>query len=202
MARACEVRTRVRRPLRFAVALATVLWAGHSRAETVGTLALDGLSFVSFEDEQALPLGGGTIRFHFGDTRPDGSTPFQIAPGDVSIPEIALSSGETLRYGLASTASGTLRPGTNGHAVEFHATVAATLVRGDEEGTLTYAVPFTTGTVSATSRGQEVSATGAPVASGARYVQIVGATVNRPDAVPKPDRAVYTVLSGSFDQLP
>ena len=37
---------------------------------------------------------------------------------------------------------------------------------------------------------------------GAKHVQIVGATANREDAFPKPGVAVYTVLSGQFDQVP
>jgi hypothetical protein len=185
-----------------ATALAVLGAETRSSAETTGTLTLDGLSFVSFEDEQVLPLTGGTIRFHFSNENTDGSVRFQIAPGDVSIPEISLSSGEVLRYGLASTASGTLRPNSKGHVVQFDAVVAATLVRGEEEGTLTYVIPFTTGMVSARSPRGEISATGAPVVPGARYVQLVGATMNKRNAQPKPDRVVYAVLSGTFDQLP
>jgi hypothetical protein len=33
-------------------------------------------------------------------------------------------------------------------------------------------------------------------------VQIVGTTVNKPDAVPQPGATVYAVLSESFDRLP
>ena len=35
-----------------------------------------------------------------------------------------------------------------------------------------------------------------------RQVQLVDAMVDKPNAVPQPGTAVYTVLSGSFDQLP
>jgi hypothetical protein len=36
----------------------------------------------------------------------------------------------------------------------------------------------------------------------ARYVQLVGATSNKPDAFPEPGTAVTAVLSGTFDRLP
>ena len=186
------------------VALVLVALVSSSRAgaETVGTLTLDSFSFVSFQDEQVLSLSGSTIRFHFGAAQSDGSVPFTIAPADVSIPEISLSSDQTLRYGLASAGSGTLRTSPTGHIVEFSAAVTATLIEGEDEGTLTYAVPFTTETATASSGGQNVSVTGVRIVPGARYTQLVGATVNKPNAVPQPGTAVYTVLSGSFDQLP
>src|SRR5439155_25521879 len=50
--------------------------------------------------------------------------------------------------------------------------------------------------------GQAVSVTAVRIVPGARYVRLVGATVNEPDAVPQPGAAVYTVLSESFDGLP
>ncbi len=36
----------------------------------------------------------------------------------------------------------------------------------------------------------------------ALYLQLVGATTNKPDAVSEPNAAVCTVLSGVFDRLP
>ncbi len=188
----------------FALTLAalSLISATRSGAETIGTLTLDGLSYVSFQDEQVLPLAGGSIRFHFGAPATDGSIPFSIAPDDVSIPDISLSTGETLRYGLASTSSGRLVPSATGLIVQFSATVTATLISGEEEGTLSYGVPFTTETASASSGGRTVQVTGVRIVPAARYTQLVGATVNKPNAVPKPGTAVYTVLSGSFDRLP
>ena len=38
--------------------------------------------------------------------------------------------------------------------------------------------------------------------NGVWYAQIVGATTNEENAFPAPGAAVYTVLSGSFDQVP
>ena len=182
--------------------MAAVLSSSRARAETVGTLTLDALSYVSFQDQQVLSLAGGTIRFHFGEPQSDGSVPFSIAPGDVSIPDISLSGGQILRYALASGASGSLHPSATGQTVALNASITATLIEGEGEGTSTYAVPFTTETASASSDGQTVSVTGVRIVPQARYVQLVGATVNKPDAVPQPGTAVYTVLSGSFDQLP
>jgi hypothetical protein len=63
-------------------------------------------------------------------------------------------------------------------------------------------VPFTTETVSTTSGGQTLEVTGARIVSGARYTQLVGATVDKPGSVIDPGAPVYTVLSGTFDQLP
>jgi len=78
----------------------------------------------------------------------------------------------------------------------------ATLADGEESSSNTYSVPFTTETATASSGGHTLSATGVRIVPGARYVQLVGATVNKPDAVPQPGTAVHTVLSGSFDRLP
>jgi len=191
-----------RTQLAAALILVAVVPASRARAETVGTLTLDSLSYVSFQDEQVLSLAGATIRFHFGAVQLDGSIPFKIAPDDVSIPEISLSGDRTLRYGLASATSGLLRPSPTGQILEFNASVTATLTEGKDEGTFTYTVPFSTESATATSGTKSVHVTGARIVPAARYTQIVGATVNKPNAVPKPGTAVYTVLSGSFDQLP
>jgi hypothetical protein len=187
---------------RLAFATVILLASFAASAETVGTLALDGLSFISFQDHQVLLLSGSTIRFHFGTPQPDGSVPFTIAPDDVSIPDIPLPTGETLHYALASAASGLLHPNAAGHTVQFSASVTVTLSNGVETGSNTYGIPFTTETVAVSSGGQTLSVTGVRIVPAARYVQLVGATVNKPDAVPQPGTAVYTVLSGSFDQLP
>ena len=43
---------------------------------------------------------------------------------------------------------------------------------------------------------------GLNLVDGVWYGQIVGATTNKENAFPEPGAAVYTVLSGSFDQVP
>jgi hypothetical protein len=188
--------------VRTALVIAAACLAFPAGAETVGTLNLDGLSFISFQDEKVVSLAGGAIAFHFGAANLDGSIPFSIGPADVSIPDIALSTGQTLRYSLASATTGRLRPSPTGQIVEFSATVIATVTGGEESGSLSYSVPFTTETVSTSSGGKSVQVTGARIAPAARYTQLVGATVNKADTEPTPGSVVYTVLSGTFDRLP
>ena len=186
----------------FLLATAAMIGAAPSEAETVGTLALDGLSFVSFQDRQIVPLAGGLIRFHFGESAADGSISFTIGPSDVSMPEIPLPGGETIHYGLASATSGRLLPSTNGLILQFSATVTATLLGGESDGSLTYSVPFSTESVSAGSGANSVEVSGVRIVPGARYTQLVGATVNKSDEMSARGVPVYTVLSGTFDQLP
>jgi hypothetical protein len=174
--------------------------------ETVGTLTLDGLSYISFQDEQVLVLEpGSTIRFHFGTPGADGAVPFTIAPGDLAIPPIPVpGTDQTLQYGLAAPVSGTLTETSEGRRIEFTAPVTATLAGPRGSGTFTYTIPFSTESASAASRDgtASVSVSGMRLVEGAWYVQLVGATVNRENAVPKPGTAVYSVLSGRFDRVP
>jgi hypothetical protein len=187
--------------------LLTANWTPTARAETsTGTLTLDGLSFVSFEDEEVLRIpSGSTLRFHFGERASDGSIPFTLGPEDVEIAPIPMpTGGGTLQYRLVSTASGTIRPTESGRRMEFTASIAASLERPEGSGTFTYIVPFTTEAAEApnSARTDSVETAGMRLVEGARYVQLVGATTNRTNAFPKPGAAVYTVLSGSFDRLP
>ncbi len=191
---------------RLALVGAAVLLVSPSAwaEETLGTLSLDALSYVSFQDEEMLAFpSGSTIRFHFGKPAADGTIPFTLSPADVSIGPIALSSG-TLKYGLAAPASGTMRATADGRRIEFTASVAATRDSPTGGGTLTYTIHFSTESASSTnSTGtRSVSVSGMRMVEGPRHVQIVGATVNRGDAFPEPRAAVYTVLSGQFDRVP
>jgi hypothetical protein len=183
------------------------LLASPAVAETtVGTLALDGLSFVSFQDLEVLAIpSGSTLRFHFGAPGSDGSVPFTLAPEDVAIAPIPMpSGGGTLRYALAGPASGWIRPTPTGRRIDFTANVAASLETADGGGTFTYRVPFTTESTEASNAPGTVTieAQGMRLVEGVWYVQLVGATTNHTNAFPKPGAAVYTVLSGRFDQLP
>lgn len=185
---------------------ALLLFAAPAASEeTVGTLTLDGFSFISFGDEEVLPIpSGATIRFRFGEPAADGSIPFTIRPEDVSIPPISSSSG-TLEYGIGAPVSGTLRPTESGRRMTFTAKINAKLIRSDgSSGTIVYTMPFSTESASATNLAQtdSVSVTGMRMVEGAWYVALVGATVNKENAYPKPGAAVYTVLSGTFDQVP
>lgn len=185
--------------------LAVLLTQPPAEAEKlVGTLTLDAFSYVSFQDEEILAFpSGSTIRFHFGEPAADGTIPFTVAPEDVSIGPIALSSG-TLEYVLAAPASGTMRSTADGRRIEFTASVAATRDSPDGGGTLTYTIHFSTESASSPNADgtRSVSVSGMRMVEGPKHVQIVGATVNRGDAFPKPSAAVYTVLSGQFDQVP
>jgi hypothetical protein len=171
----------------------------------IGTLTLDGLSFISFGDREVLSIpSGSTIRFHFG--KPSGGdVPFTISPDDVSIAPIPVPSQDgTLLYTLALPASGWLRGSPDGLKVEFAASIRATLLAPEGGGTLSYSMPFTTESLVARSlEGDvEIAARGARLVKAARYVQLVGVAANRANARPEPGAAVYTVLSGSFDRLP
>jgi hypothetical protein len=194
------------RPSLAAVFSALWLFAMPAASEeTVGTLTLDGLSFISFGDQEILPIpSGAKIRFRFGPPAADGSVRFTIQPADVSIPPISSSSG-TLEYGIGATASGTLRPTEDGRVMAFTAEINARLVQSDgRSGTIVYTMPFSTESASATNlaKTHSVSVKGVRMVEGALYVQLVGATVNKENAYPKPGTAVYTVLSGSFDRIP
>jgi hypothetical protein len=185
--------------------LCALLAALPAASETVGTFTLDSLSYISFGDEEILYLpAGSTLRFRFGTSAADGSTPFTIQPGDVSIGDVALPAGGVLRYGMASPAAGTIQATAEGRKIEFTATVRATLDRGGDSGSFDYAIPFTTEGVSAKNRpGTETLAvSGMRLVEGAWYGQIVGATTNKDNAFPEPGAAVYTVLSGRFDRVP
>lgn len=173
----------------------------------VGTLRLnDGLSFISFGDRRIYPIASdATIRFRFGAPTAKGSIPFTISPEDVSIPLISIGSDESLLYSLDRAASGWVHVSEDGgRRIEFTASVAASLQKGGSSGTLTYLIPFTTETASATDSAGSgtVEVAGVRPRAGGRHVQLVGAVVNKENAFPEPGAAVYTILSGEFDQVP
>jgi hypothetical protein len=180
-----------------------------ARAEPqVGTLHLDGLSFVSFGNQQlfSIPLGSA-IQFEFEAPREDGSVPFTIHPSGVAIEPIPMSGDyRELRYSLASSASGFVKPAEGGgRRIEFTASVRATLVaENGEVGSYTYTVPFTTEdlVVDDTEGDVRLAVSGMRVGGNHGYVQIVGAVTNREQAFPEPGTAVYTILSGRFDRIP
>jgi hypothetical protein len=193
---------------RSRLALATMLMMlgpAVASAELVATMTLDGLSFVSFQDEEVLPIpSGSTIRFRFSDSLKSGSIPFTIGQDDVSIAPISLPDGRSLRYALAEPAAGTVSKNGEAWVLQFNATVSATLEENGRSRTLTYSMPFTTETVKASNLPdtRKVEVTGSRVVEGAWYTQVVGATANKSEAYPKPGSAVYTVLSGHFDAFP
>jgi hypothetical protein len=178
-----------------------------SAEDTVSTLTLDGLSFVSFGDERVFALpSGSTIRFQFSPPAADGSRSFSIPPDGVSIAPIELGGDEgTLRYSLATLAAGSMRAtAEGGRRMDFTASVNATRATAEGEGSYSYTVPFTTESVEARSLSGdvEIEVQGLRLVEGVWYVQLVGGVSNRADAVPEAGAAVYTVLSGTFDQIP
>jgi len=180
---------------------------GSVRAQMLGTLTLDSLSFISFEDEQTFSLpAGSTLQFQFGSPNSNGSLPFTISPSGLSIAPIDLPGGTgSLLYGLAGTATGLVTPATGGHIIQFTANVSASMEgQNGSTGSYTYSMPFTTETAAATDilGLTTVERTGVRLVDGVWYVQIVAATTNKENAFPAPGTAVYSVLSGQFDQLP
>lgn len=192
--------------IQTAILAALVLAPTPMHAESVGILTLDMLSFIAFGDEPAIPLpSGSTIVFHFSEPSTDGSIAFTIHPEGVVIPTVASSDGSVLlKYTLKNTASGTISaPGPSGRVISFTGTIAASVGDGDANS-FSYSLPFTTETVAATDTlgANRIEVTGLRLVEGIWYAQLVGATTNRENAVPAPGTAVYSVLSGRFDQLP
>lgn len=198
-----EIRSRVANGIvAFALSLAVGI-SGSASAETA-TLTLDGLSFISFEDEITISIPtGGTIQFHFGTPNPDGTVPFQIGPVDVNLPPVSSETlNATLQYGLASQASGIMTPTTTGRRISFNGVITARDLSLGESSARTYALSFTTEHVSAQSLDGSavVARDGFRAPEGADYVQLVGATVAKSEN--EHGSAVYMVLSGTFDRLP
>ena len=125
-----------------------------------------------------------------------------INPAGLSIPSIPVPGRESdLEYSLAAAATGVLSPTPDGHIIQFTGTVAASF---DGSPAHLYNMPFTTEEAAATdvTGAHQLAVEGLRLIDGVWYTQIVGATTNHTNAFPKPGVAVYTILSGQFDQLP
>lgn len=169
----------------------------------VAILTLDGLSFLSFNDQVTTSIPGGWIRFNFGAANTDGTVPFLINPSDVSLTPLSVPGSDAgVQYVLTTQATGTMTPTPTGKRIAFAGTIAAKDVGADEPGQRNYTVNFTTEIVSAedVDGTTEVTRQGVRVPVGARYVQLVGATVSQSEN--REGDAVYVVLSGSFDRVP
>ncbi len=189
---------------RFVLAcMLSLLVHSEARAEQkVATLVLDGLSFLSFEGFENLPIPAGSkVRFRFNGT--GGS--FTIGTTDVEIPPIELGGGRgKLTYTLAEPATGQFRQGEDGLSVSFSAAISVSMATSEGSTSHVYPLTFTTNQTDAkgVSSGSYVSIEGMDVVPGAHYVQLVGAVSNDSRAAQHPGRAVYTVLSGTFDWMP
>jgi len=187
-------------------ALLFTITARANAQDLNSTLTLDGLSFISFQDVANYPIpSGSSIGVHFGTPASDGSVPVSIDPAGVNVVPIPLGQGGgVLRYTLASPGTGTLRKTSSGAVLELNVTIGATLVTDGGGGTFNYPMRLTTEATAASDQSQTttINVSGARLDLAAHYVQLVGATTNRTQAYPEPGKAVYTVLSGSFDHLP
>jgi len=188
------------------VYLAPTLTPSRAAAETISTLTTDALSFISFHGEETLLIPSGTkLKLRFGEASPDGSIPFTIASDDLEMPPVDLpSEGRRLIYRLKDRASGIMRETEEGRQIDFTADVHVSFEDEGSQSSHSYRMHFTTETESARDRFGDaaISVTGMRAVEGAWYTQLVGATTNASKAVPAPGAAVYTVLSGRFDQLP
>lgn len=71
----------------------------------------------------------------------------------MSIADVPLDTGGVLRYALASSASGAIRPTPQGREIRFTATVRATLeTGGPKDGSFDYTIPFSTEAAAADDR--------------------------------------------------
>jgi hypothetical protein len=184
-----------------AVALAT---GSATRAqERTGTLTLDSLSYLSFDDEEFVPIPAGTrIRFRFGEADERGSVPFTIAREDLSLPQLALSNRRSLSVGLSAPGEGSVRRAPNrALVVELHALVETRLDRQAEAGV--HSLRFTTETALARNlaRTRTLRVSGMRLDASTRAVQLVATTTGARED-PKPGAAIYVLLSGTFDAIP
>jgi hypothetical protein len=187
--------------------LAMVLAISPARpaaADSSALLRLDGHSYISFSPSENPPLApGSTIRFRFGNHIADGSVAVRVEPEDVSIAPVSVTPGFAIEYGLSEAATGRAWIDGQRLQIELSATLVATLRGGDAAPPLAYRLLFTTGLAEASSANETDSvAVSGQGASTSRYIRLVGAATNLPDAFPGPGEAVYAVLSGSFDSLP
>ena len=196
----------MRRFARLTLLLTTSLIAAPlASADSVSTFTLDALSHVSFGTAEILYLpSGSTIRFHFAEPAADGSVAFTISPADVSMEPADVPGGGSMQYRIAGPTSGVMTQTSEGRRISFYATVVADLETPNVTGAFNYSMTFTTEAVAAqNSTGTEtVARTGLRLIDGVWYGQLVAATTNKDNAFPEPGAAVYTVLSGAFDQIP
>lgn len=191
----------------LAWAAAAWLVPSATAAELVATLALDGLSFVSFQDQEVYSIpSGGTIKFHFASLDREGSIPVSVGPADVAVGPLTIRGGEgSMLFELVGPAIGSVRLGPDGDLIlELGAKVRVTLTHPEQGGSKEIGVHFSTETKEAVSfDGEEkITVSGMRADPAARGIQLVGTSTNAANDYPGPGAAVYVVLSGAFDQLP
>jgi hypothetical protein len=196
-----------RRSTRALLLVGTLALTGVAANEsTTGTLALDGLSFVSFSDEDVYSIpAGATMRFRFG-TPAGGEVPIVVEPQDLNVGELRLRSGGGLmQLGLVRRAVGRAFRSSDGSlAIELDALVSVIVKHPEYGGARTVRLHLTTEAAQATGTDGlgARSLSGMRLASGSRGIQLVGAVANDADTYPAPGAVVLVVLSGAFDAPP
>jgi hypothetical protein len=175
--------------------------------ETVATLRLDGLSFVSYGSQHVYAVPPGSwMRLRFGDVR-SGSIPLRVEPQDVEIGELKLRDDDEsfLQFGLVRRAVGHAYRNADGTVkIELDALVSVIVNDRERGGSDVVRVRFTTETAASTGTDGlgTRSITGMRPAAGSKAIQLVSATVTEPGGYPVPGAAVLVVLSGVLDRIP
>ncbi len=186
---------------------ATSIAPNATAAELVATLTLDGLSFVSFQDQEVYSIpSGGTIKFHFAALAGEESIPVSLGPADVAVEPMTIRGGEgSMRFEVVGPATGTVRLGPDGNLIlDLGAKIRVTLIHPDQGGSKEIGVHFSTETKETVSLDgtDKITVSGMRAHPSARGIQLVGTSTNAANDYPGPGAAVYVVLSGAFDQLP
>jgi hypothetical protein len=95
----------MRKRITLALAMGLLALSGSAGAEnTVGIFTLDGLSFISFGDQQYLfPETGSTLRFEFLNPNEDGTIPFRLEPeGNCRRRKLRSESGSSVAWPRSS----------------------------------------------------------------------------------------------------
>lgn len=196
------------RSIRIAIAIAVLAIPTGARSEEWKTkLVLDGLSYLSFGDEQVFSIPVGTeIVFRFPDRPAADSISFEIHPDDLNLPAVSLrKTDEALQFGLAAPATGTLQLTTDGLAtMSFDARIRVQLDHPTEPGMQEVSIRFTTEASSARSLdgSKSIAVSGMRLHPNARAVQLVGTRSGQSTDYPVPGAPVSAVLSGVFESLP
>lgn len=169
-------------------------------------LTLDALSFIAYHGgETHLVPSGSTLTLRFPEASSATSLGFKISPEDLNIRPVHVPAiGRYLIYRLAGPTSGVMTNTNEGRTITFSAEIVVSFEGDTDTSEKIYPMQFTTEIAAARDANGEnrVEVNGLRAVDGVWYTQIVGATTNAKNAVLAPGEAVYTVLSGQFNQLP
>ena len=181
--------------------------AVEAPAPIVLTWTLNSLSYVSFNDQLVLPIGGGgTIRLSAYPNGDGQSVALRIAPVDLGTRTLSLGANKgQLTAQLLRTGKGFLRATKEGGlTMELDVVVRVTYSGPKGQGIRELPLHLTTEAIhswdAAGTTDFSVNGTRADPAS--RVVQLVGAFTAGKNDEPVPGAAIYLVLSGVLDQIP